>query len=197
MKKPTTKALNCACGGVLKEASLDSYDFSGYTGFHTILQNVPGLRCTKCGGETLHGGMIHMIFKCLIVEIAKTQRRLSSNEARFLRRVMNMTQQELATRMAIARETVAKWECGDAEISPQHDFILRVVVLTPLIRSNPTMMPKALWMELLGELQAARNAPPEKLDPVDLTQYKQSLAKKRKTWPASARGEGLAAEATV
>jgi hypothetical protein len=27
--------------------------------------------------------------------------------------------------MGIYRETVAKWECGESEISPQHDYILR------------------------------------------------------------------------
>lgn len=183
----TTKAPHCeACSGVLEQALLPSYDFSAYTGVTIIVRNVPGYRCATCQKETVPGGVLHMVFRALLIEIAKVRRRLSASEARLFRRMMNVTQQELATRMAISRETVAKWECGDSEISPQHDYILRIMLLTGMMQVDPTLLPAKLLNQLLTEMQSARIAPPEATPPIDLEQYRDVLVKRG--WPTHGQG---------
>lgn len=163
--------LACDCGGHLRPQLLAEYDFSGYVGFPLKLLNVPGLRCTKCAAETVHGGVINLVFKVLVSVIAQSPGRLNAEQARFLRRVVGTTQQELSDRMGIARETVAKWECGDAIISPQHDLILRVIVLGPLLEREPDFIPRKQVEELFSKLQAVRTAPPSAIDRLDLAPY--------------------------
>lgn len=150
----------CECGGRLRPAILRDYDFSGYAGMPVRLEAVPGLRCAACAGEALEGGAINLLLKIMVVEIAKKSERLTADEAKFMRRILMGTQQELATRMGIARETVAKWECGET-ISPQHDLILRIFVLAPLVREEGPIVPVALVRELVSRLSNVRVAPPE------------------------------------
>lgn len=151
----------CECGGRLRPAILRNYDFSAYAGMPVRLEAVPGLRCAKCGGETLEGGAINLLLKIIVVEIAKKTERLTPDEAKFLRRVLMGTQQELATRMGLARETVAKWECGEQTISPQNDLILRIFLLAPLLREGVPVVPVELVRELVSQLNNVRVAPPE------------------------------------
>lgn len=194
---PKVAAINCECGGQLLPVMLESFDFSGYTGFPIVINGLPGFKCSKCSGETVAGGILHLVFKLAVVEIAKLPRRLSGDEARLLRRVLSITQQELATRMAITRETVAKWECGDQEISPQNDFILRIVVITPLVGQDPSLISKAEWMELVSKLQSARTAPPAAMPVMDfgkyqstLSKHQSALSKRRSAWPAHGEHSG-------
>ena len=123
---------NCECGGRLRVATLGEYDFSDYVGFKVTLTNMTGLRCDKCHGETLVGGMVNAALNLTLRRISESPRRLHREEAKFLRRNLGITQEELAVRMGINRVTVAKWECGDEPISPQHDYILRGMILTGL-----------------------------------------------------------------
>ena len=179
---PGGSNLVCECGGRLRTEIATSYDFSGYVGFPVALRNVPILRCSKCAGETIDGGIINILLKVIVLEITKSPGRLSSDEARFLRRILGITQQELSDRMGIARETVAKWECGDS-ISPQHDLILRVIVLTPIIVAEPAFVPKPLMADLLGRMQAVRTGPPSPLGAIDLAPY--NLKKRKSNWNTS------------
>jgi DNA-binding transcriptional regulator YiaG len=196
MKKKTQpkarpRVLMCDCGGELKPAALENYDFSGYCGFSVLLKGVPGLKCSKCSGETIDGGIINALLKIMVVEVTKVESRLPADEAKFLRRILGATQQELANRMGIARETVAKWECGEQPISPQHDLILRVIVLTPLLAKDRHLIPPNHLADLLTRLQAVRTEPPRPLPEINLENY--NLRKRAREWKAS--GELAAASA--
>src|SRR5450432_1860385 len=117
-KAPDPGVVACDCdGGSLRPVKLARYDFSDYVGFEVILSDMDGLRCDKCGAETLPGGMVNLVLNFIVVELAKQPKRLSGPEAKYLRHNLDVTQEELASRMGIVRETVAKWECGDAIIS--------------------------------------------------------------------------------
>lgn len=180
--RPDISDLGCECGGELRPAIFDRYDFSGYAGFPLHVLKVPGLRCTKCKGETIDGGVVNTVLNVVVIEIVKSPGRLDSDQARFLRRTLGATQQELADRMGIARETVAKWECGEA-ISPQHDLILRVIVIAPRVAMDPTFVPRSVVAELVGKLQAVRTTPPAPLELVDLARY--DLKRRKSVWKMS------------
>lgn len=143
------RGIKCECGGELVPAILERYDFSDYVGFEVILNGMDGLKCDKCGGETLPGSMINVVLNYTVVQIAKQPRRLNGAEARYLRHSIDTTQDELATRMSIARETVGKWECGGAPISAQHDFMLRVFTLTMLIGQG--LLPPELARKIMAD----------------------------------------------
>jgi DNA-binding transcriptional regulator YiaG len=156
---PMPRPANCECGGSLRVATLDEYDFSDYVGFKVILTNVPGLRCDKCHGETIVGGMINAAMNLTLRRISESPRRLHGAEAKYLRRNLGITQEELAIRMGINRVTVAKWECGDEPISPQHDYILRGMILTglALLNSIPREVVEKTLRSVFG---AVRTLPP-------------------------------------
>ena len=153
------KPANCECGGRLYAATLDEYDFSAYAGFKVTLTNITGLRCDKCHGETIVGGMINAAMNLILRDVSESPRRLHGEEARFLRRNLGITQEELSTRMGINRVTVAKWECGDEPISPQHDYILRGMILIGLCALNGTPIETAN-KTLRSVFGAVRTLPP-------------------------------------
>jgi transcriptional regulator with XRE-family HTH domain len=119
----------CECGGALKPTKLSNFDFSRYSGIPSFLDGAPGWKCGSCEREILSGEVINASLFFIAMHIVTLPHRLPANLARYLRHSMQITQQELADRMGIARETAASWESNLKEISPQHDLILRVLLL--------------------------------------------------------------------
>lgn len=144
----------CECGGTLKQATLRGYDFSADAGLPVTLARVPGWRCTRCGGETLDGQAIGAALRALALAIVRQPERLTADEARYLRKFLDATQRELASRMGIIRETVAAWECGQTELSPQHDYILRTLVVMQVFSELP---PKSI-ADAAGALTSVHTA---------------------------------------
>jgi DNA-binding transcriptional regulator YiaG len=142
--------MRCECGGTLQETLLASYDFSPFAGLPVVLADVPGYRCDTCGGEALPGSVIDFTLDYLAAEIVRSPERLSGDQARYLRKHLGLSQKALAERMGIYRETVAKWECGESEISPQHDYILRGLAILHLKG----------FADLWDELSSVRTVPP-------------------------------------
>jgi DNA-binding transcriptional regulator YiaG len=151
--------IRCDCGGTLKATKLDRFDFSPLAGVPATLLGAPGFRCGKCRRATLDGAVINRAMYDLAAAIAKQQSRLVPDHARFLRKHLRLTQQELADRMGIARETVADWERGQSPISAQHDLMLRAIVIAQLMHRAATAPKRREVIEAIG---AARVEEPPK-----------------------------------
>jgi len=163
-KATANRAIICECGGELRSAKLDGYDFSDYVGLNVTVSGVEGFKCTKCGGETVDGSLVNLVMNYTIMQVAKSPRRLNGAEARYLRRTLHVTQEELADKMGIDRVTVADWERGAAQISPQHDYILRVFALGWMEAGN--LITPECMTEILGTVfKAVRREPPKKRTP--------------------------------
>ena len=165
----------CDCGGALRPATVDAFDFSRYVGFKVTLYQAEVLRCDTCGWTTLDGTTINALMNHMVLDFTKFPRRLNGTEARYLRHSIEATQEELASRMGVVRETVAKWECGDQTISPQHDFILRMLALSGMV-SRGIMTPEAAGKILSETFIAVRSDPPKpastiNMAGVDLAKY--------------------------
>lgn len=106
---------------------LKRFDFTEMAGIASFLQDAPGFRCSACGLETVQGDVINFALRELARALARMPQLFRADGARFLRRYMRLSQQDLADRMGINRVTVAKWEGGSEPISPPHDFMLRTV----------------------------------------------------------------------
>ncbi len=166
--------MKCECGGMLKAEKLDSFDFTPLAGIPVTLVDVPGLRCSKCKGATLEGEVINYVTHALASAVVRQQDRLSSEHARYLRKYLRLTQQALAGRMGIARETVADWERGKNVISPQHDLMLRAIVVAQLM-ARPGEGPKR--RDMVEAIRGARIAEPPKgvLPPVVIDSFLKEL----------------------
>jgi transcriptional regulator with XRE-family HTH domain len=157
----------CECGGTFKPVTLRKFDFSGYAGLPSSLDGAPGWKCDSCQREMLHGQVINASLFFIAMDIVGFPHRLTAGFARYLRRSMQITQQELADRMGIARETVASWESSLKEISPQHDLILRVLVSNHARGSEaiPTKVLTGIANEVMATLCAVRSEPAPRKTP--------------------------------
>jgi hypothetical protein len=87
MKKKQTSTrgageVGCECGGRLRRVVFPAYDFAGYVGFPLTVKNLPGLRCTKCEGETIDGADINNVLNLIVVETVKSPGCLDSRGGR-------------------------------------------------------------------------------------------------------------------
>lgn len=128
--------MKCECGGVLRKTVLSRFDFSAYAGIPATLVDAPGFRCSKCGREALGGVLINRALQLLVQTIVTGPHRLTAPGARFLRKSMRLTQQDLADRLGANRITVTNWERGESPISKEHDLMLRSIVGAYLLRAE-------------------------------------------------------------
>lgn len=131
--------LRCACGGTLHRQQVPELDFSRYIGADlcVILQNPPVWVCDRCRGVTLDGEVIDTATRAVVLHIMEAPERLDGSLARLVRRLIGLTQQELAERMGVNRVTVADWERGAKELSAQHDLLLRSIAMALISEPAP------------------------------------------------------------
>ena len=152
----------CQRGGRLREARLDRFDFSAYAGFPVTLADVPGLRCDRCGYATPTGKAISAATVQVALRILKQPARLRGVHARYLRKLLEVSQGDLAARMGTHRTTVNRWENETAPISKENDFILRTLAAFHLMEEGSVGL-----ADLLGDgaLAAVRSRAPAKRPP--------------------------------
>tara|TARA_R110000796_G_scaffold26133_9_gene72868 strand:+ start:7427 stop:7972 length:546 start_codon:yes stop_codon:yes gene_type:complete len=116
------------------QCGLDNvYLTSGYT-----LQEVSGkeyVRITNVEG----------LWKAIGISIATEQNELTPQEIRFLRAHMNLTQGELAKKLGVDQQTLARWEKAQTQLPGPADLALRTLFLT-----SPAAQPEG--SEIIGEL---------------------------------------------
>lgn len=95
----------------------DVYLMNGFT----IEETAYGRGTAIEGVDALHAALAqHLVIH---------RKRLSAKEFRFLRRQMDMTQAELAGRLGLDAQTVARYEKGETAISGPADLALRFVYI--------------------------------------------------------------------
>jgi transcriptional regulator with XRE-family HTH domain len=121
----------CECGGTLHRQQVPELDFSKYVGggLRVILENPPAWVCDTCKGVTLDGEVIDTARQAVVLLLIELPERFGPNLAKLMRRLLGLTQQELAERMGLNRVTVADWERGEKELSAQNDLLLRSIAM--------------------------------------------------------------------
>jgi DNA-binding transcriptional regulator YiaG len=70
--------------------------------------------------------------------LAKHKKALNGSEIRFLRKQMDISQDQLAEILAVTDQTVARWEKQETEITGPAELLLRVIYLTEILEHvNP------------------------------------------------------------
>lgn len=67
--------------------------------------------------------------------IAELPRRLKGDEVRFMRTTLKLAQWELARRLGVSDQSVARWEKGRAGVAPEAERLMRLLVLDRLGKS--------------------------------------------------------------
>ena len=150
--------MKCDCGGTLRPALLKDFDATEDLGLPVLVKRIRGLRCAKCGWETIDGKAFREVATQAATLLLALPQRLSREQAIYLRKHLDLTQSELAGRMGITRKTVSEWEMKGGLISPQNDLILRTLVFAQLSASEP---PSAALRELAQAINHVRTAAPK------------------------------------
>jgi DNA-binding transcriptional regulator YiaG len=84
--------------------------------------------------ETAHGPAVQVaqaskLDRAIAAAIVDHQKRLTGQEVRFLRGLMDMTQEALGRALGKDAQTVARWEKGQTELPPTEDIVLRQIYL--------------------------------------------------------------------
>jgi transcriptional regulator with XRE-family HTH domain len=67
--------------------------------------------------------------RAIALAVVRQQNRLTGQEVRFLRGLLDMTQAELGNALGKDAQTVARWEKGKTEIPPTEDIAVRQIYL--------------------------------------------------------------------
>jgi DNA-binding transcriptional regulator YiaG len=92
---------------------------------------VNGWSCETIDGEEyLTVEDLDGLWKAIGLHLVTERKVLKPKELRFLREHMQMTQAELAIKLRVSDQSVARWEKGETECSGPADFMIRILFLS-------------------------------------------------------------------
>jgi DNA-binding transcriptional regulator YiaG len=80
-------------------------------------------------GPAVHVANASKLDRAIAQIVLRDQNRLTGQEVRFLRGLLDMTQAELGSALGKDAQTVARWEKGKTEIPPTEDIAIRQIYL--------------------------------------------------------------------
>jgi putative zinc finger/helix-turn-helix YgiT family protein len=118
-----------SCGATMKITRENvRYDASGLP--NVTLRNVEVNRCPQCGDEEIAIPKIEDLHRAIAEALITKPARLDAAEIRYLRKYLGWSGADFAAHMGTTRETVSRWEHGTAQMGPQADRLLRLMVAT-------------------------------------------------------------------
>jgi putative zinc finger/helix-turn-helix YgiT family protein len=149
----TRKCPTCRMPGMKVSRGPYRYDAGGLR--HVILLGVETGRCEKCGAESVSIPRMAELHEAIALALAKKAERLLASEVRFLRKYLGLSTEDLAARLAVARETLSRWQSLTApqEMNETAERLLRLMVLRERpVEEYPT--------ERLAEIRPEANEEP-------------------------------------
>ncbi len=123
--------MNCpSCDAKMTAEKVSRYHYveSGLTNIY--LKGMTLWSCPECGSEEVEipdpSGLQDAIARALVSK----ESRISGKEFRFLRTYLGHSGADVATRFAVSRETVSRWETSALKVPGTADIALRYMVLT-------------------------------------------------------------------
>ena len=91
---------------------------------------VDGFEITKTAyGQAVHVANASKLDRAIAQIVVRDQNRLTGQEVRFLRGLLDMTQAELGSALGKDAQTVARWEKGKTELPSTEDIAIRQIYL--------------------------------------------------------------------
>jgi len=126
----TTKKSQCSnCGSEAKIVRGD-YDFleSGLRG--VVLHDIELVKCDKCGNLDPVLYQVDEIMHLIALAVLRWPYRLRGEELRFLRKHIDLSQEEFAKLLRVNKTTLSKWENNEDPIGVQSDLLARAIVIS-------------------------------------------------------------------
>lgn len=164
--KHVVAAASCErCGGSLKSRKVLEFVHPALGLPGVVLKNaVEEIYCTKCGTvDSVHFPNMAGLCAAIAVARVKQNTRLNGADIRFLRKALDLNQQELAALMGVRNETVSRWETARQPIEAPSEKLLRALVAIKLSDQAPAI---SIDFKELIEIKVA--AAPKKPQPVPL-----------------------------
>lgn len=120
--------MNCPiCGSKKARQIRTPYHYAASGLDNVYLLGVPYMRCSSCDDDIVVIPHEQQLLDLIAVDLVRSERRLDSNEVRYLRKNAEWTQQELGDSLGVDRVTVNRWEAGEQAPPPHSDLAIRVV----------------------------------------------------------------------
>ena len=100
------------------------------------------------------------LHRCIGEHIVFNRKELSSEEVKFLRKTLDMTQSELGRWIGQSGQQIARWEKGQSTIPGPADRLLRAIFLFQTMDEEE----RDEFIELLQSLDEMDEQPPQRLD---------------------------------
>jgi DNA-binding transcriptional regulator YiaG len=126
----TMKKAHCSNCGSEGRIVRGNYEFkeSGLRGL--VLVDIELLKCGKCGNVDPILFRVDELMHVATVAILQKPYRLQGEELRFLRKHIDLSQEEFAKLLRINKTTLSKWENNEDPIGLQSDLLARAVVIS-------------------------------------------------------------------
>jgi len=102
------------------------------------------------GEEYVSINDLNGLHRAISQAIVDSQFPLKSEEFKFLRLEMNVSQKTLAMRFGVSEQTIARYEKGQTEIPRTTDVALRALYMESIEHNNPV----SYFLELLADAEA-------------------------------------------
>ena len=102
------------------------YDIGGLP--NVVLVGIKVYRCPSCGGDAVAIPRLAQLHRAIVRALVAKRGRLSADEIRFLRKRLEWTGVELATRLGVTPDTASRWETGKRPINPTAARLPRLYV---------------------------------------------------------------------
>jgi YgiT-type zinc finger domain-containing protein len=126
----TTKKAQCSnCGSEAKIVRGD-YEFRETGLRDLVLLDIELVKCGKCGNVDPILFQVDELMHIAAMAILQKPYRLQGEELRFLRKHINLNQEEFAKLLHVDKTTLSKWENNEDPIGVQSDLLARAVVIS-------------------------------------------------------------------
>jgi putative zinc finger/helix-turn-helix YgiT family protein len=140
--KQAASAPSCeSCGGRLKSRKIPEFTHPALGLPGVVLKNaVEEIYCTNCGMvDSVHFPNMAGLSAAIAVARVQQSTRLNGADIRFLRKALDLNQQELADLMGVRNETVSRWEAGRQPIEAPSEKLLRALTAIKLSDQAPAI----------------------------------------------------------
>ena len=150
------------CGqGTYVTRKLERHDIGALVGLDgATLTGADGQVCNQCGEVMLAGETLDKAMEALVVVLAVQDGALSAGEVRYLRKALEMTQEQLAERLGLHRTTVARWESAEVAIGQAESMAIRALAAMKTLDQHPRLS-KEIASQFVRPTATRRHGPYE------------------------------------